>query len=58
MLQDIVAAGYVVHFETGMFEHSQYLLGLERRKSAAHARSGTSTRISSFTGALSDGMGK
>jgi hypothetical protein len=58
MFQDLVAAGEVVNDEPRMLERSQHVLGLERGKSAAQARSGTITRISSFTGALSEGMGR
>jgi hypothetical protein len=53
-----MAASNMMHLKASMFEHSQYVLGFERWKPTAHAGSGTSTRISSFTGALSEGMGK
>lgn len=53
-----MAASNMMHLKARTSEHSQDVLGLERRKQPAHAGSGTSTRISSFTGALSEGMGK
>src|SRR5258707_971087 len=49
MFQNVVAAGNVMHHEAGTFERPQYVFGLERGKPPAHADSGTSMWISSFT---------
>ena len=54
----LVCGCFRMHHEARAFEYAQYVLGTERRKPSAHAVSGTRTPISSFTGALSEGMGR
>ena len=58
MLQNVMTTGDVMDLKAGPLERSQNVLRLERRKSSTHADSGTSTRISSLTGVLSEGMGR
>ena len=57
VLQDVVAAADMVHYEALPFEQPQNIFGFEGRNPLAHADSGNSTRTS-FTGILSEGMGR
>ena len=58
MLQDVMAPTNVVHEKSYALERPQYIFRLQRRKPLAHAISDTRTRISSFTGSLSEGIGR
>lgn len=58
MLEDVMAAGAVMDEETGTGQHAQHVLRSERGQAPAHADSGNRTRISSYTGDRSAGIGR
>jgi hypothetical protein len=58
MLENVVTPGRVMHSEPSSLRCPQHIFRSKGGKVPAHSVSGTSTRISSFTGILSEGMGR